>query len=129
MISFSQYLQEMVSRIDISDIASTYPKASIALQLVQKYDNNLLHGIIAIMNLETNAYGETEQESEGIIRVNVNKIIEKFRGDDKKIILEIASTIIHECVHKAERRNSGGTSEGGAKEAEQRFLKWANQKI
>lgn len=64
-------------------------------------------------------------KTQGVIRVNVKKIMNKFIGDDKRIVLEIAATIVHECTHEIERRDTGNTSEGSAQNAERMFLQWA----
>lgn len=66
-------------------------------------------------------------KTQGTIRVNIKKIMDQFKGDDKKILLEIASTIIHECIHEVERRDTGNTTEGSAQNAERAFLRWAEQ--
>ncbi len=69
------------------------------------------------------------------IRVNVLSIYKTFNDLQKSgkispeeaqidIIREIASTIVHESQHDAERRKTGKTSEAGPQAAEQKFNAW-----
>ena len=69
------------------------------------------------------------------IHVNVLSIYKTFNDLQKagkispeeaqiNIIREIASTIIHESQHDAERRKTGKTSESGPEAAEQKFNTW-----
>jgi hypothetical protein len=60
------------------------------------------------------------------IRVNVKKIVDKL-GDSKEAVLEIASTIVHEATHEVELQTTGKTNEIGPKNAEAKFIQWANQ--
>lgn len=64
-------------------------------------------------------------KNQGTIHVNVRRIMKQFPGDIKRILLEIASTIIHECRHEIERRETGMTSEQGPVAEEHAFLRWA----
>jgi hypothetical protein len=66
-------------------------------------------------------------KTQGVIRVNVKKIMDQFPGDTKRAVLEIAATIIHECRHEIDRRDTGQTNEQGPKAEEQAFLRWAEQ--
>ncbi len=62
------------------------------------------------------------------IHVNVRRIMMES-GSDSEAILQIASTIIHECTHEAEREMTGQTSEAGPVAAERVFMNWAQQNM
>lgn len=61
-----------------------------------------------------------------VIRVNVQKHL-TTHGDSLDAILEIASTIVHECTHELELQTTGATSEVGPTQAEKRFMDWVNK--
>ena len=58
-----------------------------------------------------------------VIRVNIQKHL-ATHGDSLEAILEIASTIVHECTHEIELQTTGTTSEVGPVAAERRFMDW-----
>ena len=58
-----------------------------------------------------------------VIRVNIQKHL-ATHGDSLEAILEIASTIVHECTHEIELQTTGTTSEVGPVAAERRFMGW-----
>jgi len=58
-----------------------------------------------------------------VIRVNVRKHL-ATHGDTLDAIIEIASTIVHECTHEMELQNLGQTSEVGPVAAERKFVTW-----
>lgn len=62
-------------------------------------------------------------KSSDVIHVNVQKHLQTH-GDSIGAVLEIASTIVHECTHELERQKTGTTSEVGPVQAEQRFMAW-----
>jgi len=62
------------------------------------------------------------------IHVNVHRIMQES-DSDLEAILEIASTIVHECTHEKEREATGQTSEVGPVRAEQAFMAWARQNM
>lgn len=62
-------------------------------------------------------------KSSDVIHVNVQKHLQTH-GDSLGAILEIASTIVHECTHELERQKTGTTSEVGPVQAEKRFMAW-----
>jgi hypothetical protein len=61
-----------------------------------------------------------------VIRVNVQKHL-AAHGDTIEAILEIASTIVHECTHELELQNTGKTSEAGPVAAEHTFMNWVDK--
>jgi hypothetical protein len=61
-----------------------------------------------------------------VIHINVHNIVSKF-GDSKEAIIEIASTIVHECTHDLEYRKTGKTDETGLKEIEDKFKAWVQK--
>ena len=61
-----------------------------------------------------------------VIHINVHNIVSKF-GDSKEAIIEIASTIVHECTHDLEYRTAGKTDEIGLKEIEDKFKAWVQK--
>lgn len=65
-------------------------------------------------------------KSSDIIHVNVRQHLMKH-GDSLNAILEIASTIVHECTHELERQLKGSTSEAGPVVAERVFMGWVGQ--
>jgi|SRR6516225_6900328 hypothetical protein len=62
------------------------------------------------------------------IHVNVRRIMQES-DNDLDAILEIASTIVHECTHEKEREATGQTSEAGPVRAEEAFMGWAKQNM
>lgn len=64
-------------------------------------------------------------KSSDIIHVNVQKHLQAH-GDTLNAVLEIASTIVHECTHELERQTTGKTSEVGPVAAEHRFMAWVH---
>ena len=58
-----------------------------------------------------------------VIRVNIQKHL-ATHGDSLEAILEIASTIVHECTHELELQTTGITSEIGPVAAERKFMTW-----
>jgi hypothetical protein len=61
-----------------------------------------------------------------VIRINVQKHLQSH-GDSIQAIIEIASTIVHECTHELELQTTGKTSEIGPEVAEKKFLAWIKQ--
>jgi len=61
-----------------------------------------------------------------VIFVNVSRIVRESKGD-WSIILQIASTIIHESTHEKEREEKGFTSESLPEMEEKIFLNWFNK--
>ena len=60
------------------------------------------------------------------VHVNVKRILSQSKSD-MEAVLQIASTIIHECVHEIEKETRGQTQEGGPQAEERRFMEWAKQ--
>lgn len=61
-----------------------------------------------------------------VIRVNVQKHL-ATHGDTLQAIIEIASTIVHECTHELELQKTGKTSEVGPVQAEKVFIDWVSK--
>lgn len=61
-----------------------------------------------------------------VIRVNVQKHL-ATHGDTLNAIIEIASTIVHECTHEIELQTTGTTSEVGPVRAEKIFIDWVSK--
>jgi hypothetical protein len=61
-----------------------------------------------------------------VIHVNVQKHLQTH-GDSKETIIELASTIVHECTHELELQTTGKTSEVGPVNAERRFKDWVQK--
>lgn len=61
-----------------------------------------------------------------VIHVNVNQHLQKH-GDSLECVLELASTIVHECTHELERQKTGTTSEVGPVQAERKFMDWVRR--
>lgn len=66
---------------------------------------------------------EKQIQPSDVIHVNVARIVREL-GKTFKAVLEIASTIVHECTHEIEREETGKTSEISAKAAENKFMQW-----
>ena len=66
---------------------------------------------------------EKQIQPSDVIHVNVARIIREM-GKTFRAIIEIASTIVHECTHEIEREETGTTSETSAKAAENKFILW-----
>lgn len=96
-----------------------FPKDMMLQQKLQTLPNAVIKKYVPDVN-------EKELQPTDTIRVNVKKIVDKL-GDSKEAILEIASTIIHEATHEIELQNTGKTNEIGPKNAEAKFIQWANQ--
>lgn len=58
-----------------------------------------------------------------VIHVNVAKHLASH-GDTLEALLELASTIVHECTHELELQTYGQTSEAGPVAAEHLFMNW-----
>lgn len=94
----------------------------LAKKIVSLYDGNLLKGV-EIKNLATDSYGYSK---DNVIYINFNKIFSQFK-DKKKILMEIAATIFHECCHKTDRQKTGRTNEWEVKAKEKAFLAWVER--
>jgi len=80
-----------------------------------------------LMQYYPDLHPEQIQDSD-TIHVNVHRIMQES-DSDLEAILEIASTIVHECTHEKEREATGQTSEVGPVRAEQAFMAWARQNM
>ena len=60
-------------------------------------------------------------------RQKINSEIINELKDDKKSIIEIASTIVHEATHEIELQTTGKTNEIGPKNAENKFVDWVDK--
>ena len=69
---------------------------------------------------------ERQIQPSDIIHVNVQKHL-SAHGDSMAAVLEIASTIVHECTHELEMQSTGRTSEAGPLAAEKAFMAWVNK--
>jgi hypothetical protein len=58
-----------------------------------------------------------------VIHVNVAKHL-AAHGDTLEALLELSSTIVHECTHELELQTFGRTSEAGPVAAEGKFMNW-----
>jgi len=65
-------------------------------------------------------------KSSDVIRINVHQHLQKH-GDSLECVLELASTIVHECTHELERQKTGTTSEVGPVHAEKVFMDWVRK--
>jgi hypothetical protein len=64
-----------------------------------------------------------------VIHVDVRNILKRF-GDSAEAIIQIASTIVHECTHEKEREETGSTKDGpgtAVEIAEEKFRKWVEK--
>jgi hypothetical protein len=67
-----------------------------------------------------------EIQQSDIIHVDVKNILSRY-GDSPEAIVEIASTIVHECTHELEVKLTGSTRDGpgsAVEKAEAKFKKW-----
>lgn len=71
---------------------------------------------------------EKQIKESDTIHVNINRIVKESKTD-LDAVLQIASTIVHECTHEMEREETGQTSEVGPQRAEREFMNWAKQNI
>lgn len=69
---------------------------------------------------------ERQLQPSDVIRVNVQKHL-ATHGDSMAAVLEIASTIVHECTHELELQTTGTTSESGPQAAERAFMSWVQK--
>lgn len=91
-----------------SDIMSTNKLNTIPNAVIKKYVPGIDERMI---------------QPSDVIRVNIQKHL-ATHGDSIEAILEIASTIVHECTHELELQNTGATNEAGPIAAERRFMAW-----
>lgn len=116
--------------IDSSQIETIYNKAHIAVDLVKLYQPNLLEKISVIANLASGAYGiynsGENAETGDTIHINVRRIMQE-KETELEVILEIASTIIHESSHEVEMALKGTSDETYPKQAEDAFINWVKQ--
>jgi hypothetical protein len=94
-----------------SDILMTQKLNSVPNAVIKKY----------IPDIDVN-----QLQPSDVIRVNVQKHL-ATHGDTLEAVLEIASTIVHECTHELELQNYGQTSEVGPTQAEKRFMDWVSK--
>lgn len=94
-----------------SDVLTSHKINRIPNAVIKKY----------IPNIDTRALIPSD-----VIRVNIQKHLQSH-GDSIAAIIEIASTIVHECTHEIELQNTGQTSEIGPVAAEKRFMSWVKQ--
>ena len=71
---------------------------------------------------------EKQIKESDTIHVNISRIVKESKTD-LDAVLQIASTIVHECTHEMEREETGQTSEVGPQRAEREFMNWAKQNI
>lgn len=70
-----------------------------------------------------------EIQQSDVIRVDVRNILRRY-GDTPEAIIEIASTIVHECTHELEIELTGTTRDGpgsGVEKAEKKFKSWVEK--
>jgi hypothetical protein len=96
-----------------------FPQDMMLNQKLQTLPNSVIKKYVPDLD-------EKELQASDTIHVNVQKIVSEL-GDSKEAILEIASTIVHESTHEIEMQTTGKTNEIGPKNAENRFVQWANQ--
>jgi hypothetical protein len=96
-----------------------FPKDMMLQQKLQTLPNAVIKKYIPDVD-------DKQLQPTDTIRVNVKKIVDKL-GDSKEAVLEIASTIVHESTHEIELQTTGKTNEIGPKNAENKFIQWANQ--
>lgn len=71
---------------------------------------------------------ENAIQSSDTVRINIRRILRESKTA-LEAILQIASTIVHECTHEIEREMQGWTSESGPIAAERNFMAWCKQNI
>jgi hypothetical protein len=100
------------------------------VDLVKLYQPNLLEKISVIANLASGAYGiynsGENAETGDTIHINVRRIMQE-KETELEVILEIASTIIHESSHEVEMALKGTSDETYPKQAEDAFINWVKQ--
>jgi len=106
--------QRLASRLKL-----LFPQDMMLNQKLQTLPNSVIKKYVPDLD-------EKELQASDTIHVNVQKIVSEL-GDSKEAILEIASTIVHESTHEIELHTTGKTNEIGPKNAENRFVQWANQ--
>ena len=70
--------------------------------------------------------GPNDIQQSDVIHVDVKNILRRY-GDTPEAIIQIASTIVHECTHEIERELTGSTKDGpgtAVEIAETKFRKW-----
>ena len=70
--------------------------------------------------------GPNDIQQSDVIHVDVKNILRRY-GDTPEAIIQIASTIVHECTHEIERELTGSTKDGpgtAVEIAEAKFRKW-----
>jgi hypothetical protein len=90
-----------------------------------QYKGNLRNLPPAVINQYKPNVDPSQLAPSDVIHVNVRAIVSRL-GDTKEAIIEIASTIVHECTHQMEFREKGKTTEVGPEQAEKAFKVWAD---
>lgn len=120
---YGMYMSKENKKIIGKDVANKlkliFPKDMMLNQKLQTLPNAVIKQYVPDLD-------EKQLQPTDVIRVNVNKIVSEL-GDSKQAILEIASTIVHEATHEIELQTTGKTNEIGPKNAENKFVQWANQ--
>jgi len=96
-----------------------FPKDMMLNQKLQTLPNAVIKKYLPDMD-------ERDLQPSDTIHVNVKKIINELKSD-KKSIIEIASTIVHEATHEIELQTTGTTNEVGPKNAEKKFIDWVEK--
>ncbi len=120
---YGMYMSKENKKIIGKDVANKlkllFPKDMMLNQKLQTLPNAVIKQYVPDLD-------EKQLQPTDVIRVNVNKIVSEL-GDSKEAVIEIASTIVHEATHEIELHTTGKTNEIGPKNAENKFVQWANQ--
>lgn len=111
--------KKVIGKETVDKMRLLFPKDMMLQQKLQTLPNAVIKKYIPDVD-------DKQLQPTDTIRVNVKKIVDKL-GDSKESVLEIASTIVHEATHEIELQNTGKTNEIGPKNAEAKFIQWANQ--
>jgi hypothetical protein len=111
--------KKVVGKQVLDKLRLLFPKDMMLNQKIQTLPNAVIKQYIPDLD-------EKQLQPSDTIRVNVKKIVSQL-GDTKEAVLEIASTIVHEATHEIELHTTGKTNEIGPKNAENKFIQWANQ--
>lgn len=111
--------KKVVGKQIVDKLKLLFPKDMMLNQKIQTLPNSVIKKYVPDLD-------EKQLQPSDTIRVNVKKIVSEL-GDTKEAVLQIASTIVHECTHEIELQTTGKTNEIGPKNAEAKFIQWANQ--
>jgi hypothetical protein len=101
-------------------------KFTFGQQTLDQYKGNINRLPPAVISQYKPQVDPSQLVPSDVIHVNVREIVDRL-GDTKEAVIQIASTIVHECTHQMEFRSTGKTDHTKTGAAETAFRAWAEK--